>query len=82
MSVLPALLPVAAGGRAASGPAGGLEGGVPPAEGRRRGGGDGGLQAPAGPSLPAHRGHRKETTSSALFIRLLVSCVSVSSWFY
>lgn len=52
MSVLPALLPAAAGGRAASGPTGGLEGGVPPAEGRR-------LQAAAGPSLPSHRGDCK-----------------------
>lgn len=68
VSVLPALLPVAAGSRAACGPVGGLEGSLPPAEGRSREGSDGALHTPTGPPLPAHRGDRKEMTLSILSI--------------
>lgn len=60
MSVLPALLPAAAGVGPESGSAGHLEGGVPPAEGYRRGQPCTGLQPAAGTSLPAHSGAGKE----------------------
>lgn len=58
MPVLPTLLPAASGLRAASGSAGHLERGVPPAEIQRRR--RAGLQAASGTTLPPHSGAGEE----------------------
>lgn len=60
MSVLPALLPPPADVRAASGSAGHLEGGVPPAESQRRREVGAGLQPASGKTLPPNRGPGEE----------------------
>lgn len=66
MPVLPALLPAAAGVRAAGGSAGHLEGGVPPAESQRQQR-SARLRPAGGTTLPPHSGAGKEASHWCFF---------------